>query len=84
MIIDIRADIPDRWAPYFLKMLKDMEFLGKIGSSRLLTFFSDGDGDYHPKFEIVSPEIDVARPADVETREVNPRFGEGDLFFDAG
>jgi hypothetical protein len=85
MIIKIEADIPDRWAPYFCAMLRDMEFYGKVGSSRLLTFFSDGDGDYRPKFEFdVADEIVLFDRPDVETRTVDPHFGEGDWFYDAG
>jgi hypothetical protein len=54
--IKIDADIPDRWVPYFISMLQEMENLGANGSSRYLCFNSDGDGDFHPKFTIKAPE----------------------------
>lgn len=41
-----------RWASQFLGMLKRMQRLGGVGASRPITFFSDGDGDYRPKFEV--------------------------------
>jgi hypothetical protein len=34
------------------KMFEYMEYLGNIGSSRLCSFFADGDGDFHPKVSI--------------------------------
>lgn len=41
----------ERWIPYFLGMLKYMEHLGNIGSSRKVSIYSDGDGDFRPKFD---------------------------------
>ncbi len=64
-----------RWAEQFLGMLKHMQRLGSMGSSREIAFFSDGDGDYRPKFEYVAP-LHAAEP-----RVVKPN---GDVFFDAG
>jgi len=51
MKFSIEVDMPDRWVPQFLGMLAYMHRLGGVGSSRLLTFYSDGDGDFRPKFE---------------------------------
>ena len=47
----IKAEMSERWIPYFFSMLKYMEYLGNIGSSRMVSLFSDGDGDFNPKFE---------------------------------
>ena len=33
-------------------MLKEMERLGNIGSSKKVGIYSDGDGDFRPKFDI--------------------------------
>ena len=41
-----------------------MEYLGGIGSSRRVTLYSDGDGDFRPKFE-----WDRNLSADAETIE---------------
>lgn len=46
----IDCDIPERWVPYFLGMLKDMQELGSLGCSRSVEFYADGDGDFRPKF----------------------------------
>ena len=61
-----------RWVPQFLGMLKRMQYLGGIGSSREVVLFSDGDGDFNPKFH-----TDV---------DIKPKEGQGKekLFFDAG
>lgn len=70
--IIIKAEIDERWVSKFLTMLKTMQFLGNIGSSREITFYSDGDGDFRPKFqfdkEIPIEEIELER----------------EYFFDAG
>lgn len=47
----IEVKMETRWVPVFLAFLKRMQTLGNVGASRKLTFFSDGDGDFHPKFE---------------------------------
>lgn len=48
---DIKCTMSARWVPHFLAMLKYMQQLGGLGSSRKISFYSDGDGDYRPKFE---------------------------------
>lgn len=55
MKLTINVEMEDRWVPHFLSMLKEMEFNGKVGRSRLIAFYSDGDGDFHPKFEFSCP-----------------------------
>lgn len=39
-----------RWARQFLSMLRYLQWLGSAGSSREVTIFADGDGDFRPKF----------------------------------
>lgn len=39
-----------------VKMFKYMQRLGSIGSSRMCSFYADGDGDFHPKFSFEYPE----------------------------
>lgn len=61
----IEVEMPERWIPHFMSMLKYMEHLGNIGSSRNVTIYADGDGDFRPKFnsdikyETVHPENDI-------------------------
>jgi len=50
MKLTIEVDMKDRWVPVFLSMLRKMEYLGNIGASRKISFYSDGDGDFRPKF----------------------------------
>ena len=60
----IKIKMKTRWIPHFLSMLQYMEHLGKIGSSRMVTLFSDGDGDFRPEFqwdEELSSEADPIR-----------------------
>lgn len=64
-----------KWVPHFLAMLKYMQHLGSIGSSRSVTFFSDGDGGFRPKFE-----WEKGLPANVK-----PVYDtNGDRTYDAG
>ena len=74
----IKCDMEQRWVPYFLGMLQYMEQLGGLGGSRKVTFYSDGDGDFRPKFSV----------DDIPIKETEYTEGvidsEGNNFFDAG
>lgn len=48
----IEVEIEERWIDDFCSMLKEMERLGNIGSSKKVGIYSDGDGDFRPKFDI--------------------------------
>lgn len=63
-----------RWASQFLGMLKHMQRLGNAGSSRSIGIFSDGDGDFRPRFDFT---VD-AEPAE------GLLDGQGNCWFDAG
>ena len=65
-----------RWIPEFLSMLDAMERLGKQGSSRKIKFYSDGDGDFRPKFD-----WDVKG---IELNRVTDKNGQIRLSYDAG
>jgi hypothetical protein len=56
----ISCEMSERWIPQFLGMLKMMQTLGGLGGSRIVKFYSDGDGDYQPKFEW---DKDLPKPA---------------------
>lgn len=72
--INIRANIPERWKNHFLSMLKEMEYLGHVGSSRKVSIFSDGDGDFNPEFEF-----------DCDYEKVDgTRDASDNVFYDAG
>ncbi len=70
----------DRWIPHFYGMLKKMEHLGNLGASRQITFFSDGDGDFRPKFKYIIENLTdtVPIPAEPEVK------CNGTIMFDAG
>lgn len=72
----IKCKMRRRWVPYFLGMLKKMQYLGGIGSSKMIRFLSDGDGDFRPKFE-----WDDRLPSDGKPRKT---YDTGEEFYDAG
>lgn len=78
----IHTRMEERWIPYFLAFLKRMQKNGEQGHSETLAFFSDGDGDFRPKFAfLVDDEIEAA------SERVNPEFCELGLdvkLYDAG
>lgn len=71
----IKCRMKERWVPHFCSMLKHMERLGGQGSSRKVSFYSDGDGDFRPKFLF-----------NLDTDEVDPISGQesGEHYYDAG
>lgn len=83
----IRCTMRKRWVPHFLGMLKMMQRLGSVGSSRVVAIYADGDGDFRPKFEPASDEapFDTAEPLyDRSKQTVNDQTVTCDFFFDAG
>ena len=74
---DVHCKMRKCWAHEFLSLLKDMQRLGEMGSSRFRGMYCDGDGDFRPKFTHNFNEF-------VET---SPRIDKGadeGLFWDAG
>lgn len=48
----VKVTMKKKWVNIFCSMLKWMESCGKIGHSSIVGFYSDGDGDFRPEFEI--------------------------------
>lgn len=48
----VECEIPERWINEFCAMLKTMELYGTLGHSQIVGIYSDGDGDFRPKFNI--------------------------------
>lgn len=48
---NIRATMNERWINDFCSMLNYMQSCERIGHSSVVGFYSDGDGDFRPKFE---------------------------------
>lgn len=72
----ITVTMRTRWVSHFLGMLGRMQYLGAVGSSRHVTIYSDGDGDFRPKFEW---DHDLPEPAEPRVMAKN-----GDTLFDTG
>lgn len=49
---NIQVTMNERWIDDFCSMLKYMEYCGNIGHSSMVGFYSDGDGDFRPKFNM--------------------------------
>lgn len=47
----IEVEMEERWIDCFMSMLNKMEHLGNLGVSRDVSIYSDGDGDFRPKFK---------------------------------
>ncbi len=75
MKFTIECEMPERWVPHFLAMLKYMQRLGKAGCSRQVTLYADGDGDFRPDFIYDSSLPDDAEPVSDE---------DGHRIYDAG
>jgi len=71
----VRCRMRARWVPHFLAMLRYMQRLGSVGASRRVSLFSDGDGDFRPRFE-----WDGSLPSGAEPR----RDEGGNREYDAG
>lgn len=71
----VKITMKNRWIPHFLSMLGYMEQLGGLGSSRIVSFYADGDGDFRPKFEWNNELDSNAKPVE---------DNNGDRTYDAG
>lgn len=73
-----------RWAAQFIGMLRKMERLGGVGASRTLQFFSDGDGDYRPKFTVEGDTPEPAVGITLDSVSENANEFSKNTAFDAG
>ena len=46
-----------RWIRQLLGMFKTMQEFGSLGTSRVLGFYSDGDGDFRPKVAVNGQDL---------------------------
>lgn len=49
---NIRCTMNERWVNDFCSMLQWMQNCGNFGHTSIVGFYSDGDGDFRPKFEV--------------------------------
>ena len=73
MKFTIECEMNERWIPQFLGMLQLMETNGILGESEMIEFFSDGEGDYQPKFKWSN---DLPNPAESKDK-LAPMFDAG-------
>ena len=71
----ITCTMEERWIDHFMSMLNYMQYCGHIGRSRIICFYSDGDGDFRPEFV-----------SDIEYNKVDGRKYERipEVVYDAG
>ena len=83
---NIEVTMNERWIDHFCSFLKRMEYDGCIGHSETIKFYSDGDGDFRPKFNITGIKFNKVDPLN---KFINHYKRNGDLFpteevYDAG
>lgn len=72
----IDCEMNERWMPHFLSMLKYMQQLGGLGSSRKVAIYCDGDGDFRPKFTFNKELLPIVKEPVVDDN--------GNRLYDAG
>ena len=66
----IECEMNEKWVNTFCSMLKRMELDGNVGHSEMVGIYSDGDGNFRPKFNIY-----------YKCKHVLPKSGNIDLDF---
>ena len=74
-VFEIQVEMDNGSIPHFLAMLKYMEQLGGQGSSRMVSFYADGDGAFRPRFNWSDKLPSDAKPI---------KDNDGDRTYDAG
>lgn len=74
--ITIKATMEERWVNEFCSFLEYIESCGRRGHSAAVGFYADGDGDFHPKFE-VDTEYEIVKSLDGEDIPIEVLFDAG-------
>ena len=75
---NIEVTMNERWVDDFCSMLHWMQTCGRLGHSSVVGFYSDGDGDFRPEFQI-DTEYHIVNGIDGEKYNRTP-----EVIFDAG
>lgn len=75
---NVECTMEERWVPYFAAFLKQMQYNGNIGHSSVLAMYADGNGDFHPSFNIQT-DYYLANPSVGENTKKPPEY-----VYDAG
>ena len=78
---NIEVTMEERWVDDFCSMLKWMESCGNLGHSSIVAFYSDGDGDFHPKFNI---DIKFDKTNGYWKKDIKDKMPMPEVIFDAG
>lgn len=88
---NINVTMEERWIPHFLSFLKYMQSFGNQGHSAQLGFYSDGDGDFRPRFNFNIPYdnsnvFPITKSQIIKKKELynSPNYGIPEYLFDAG
>ena len=80
----VECEMEERWVDHFCSFLEQMEYFGNIGHSEIIGFYCDGDGDFHPKFDI-DVFHETTEPTNMEfERTDGPRIPNKLDYWDAG
>lgn len=66
---NIKVEMEERWINDFCSMLKEMENFGNLGKSKIIGIYSDGDGDFRPKFNI-DTEFKTVKPIEEDSKYI--------------
>ena len=80
---DIKVTMNERWVADFCSMLNWMQSCGDLGHSSIVGFYSDGDGDFRPKFEI-DRKYEKKNGFWRKDYKHSDRFPKPEVIFDAG
>lgn len=50
----IVCEVPERWVDDFCAMINSMQSFGVLGHSGIIGIYADGDGDFRPRFDILT------------------------------
>lgn len=76
----ITCEMEERWINHFMSFLHMIQSYGNLGHSAALAFYSDGDGDFRPKF---TSDIKWERVDGMST-ETFPTLSGVEYLYDAG
>ena len=77
---NIKVTMNERWVNDFCSMLHWMESCRKLGHSSVVAFYSDGDGDFRPTFDI---DIEYEK-TEGHWKELDKQLPVPEVIFDAG
>ena len=78
---NIEVTMNERWVDDFCSMLKWMESCGNLGHSSIVGFYSDGDGDFRPKFKI---DTEFNKTEGYWRKDHGDRIPDLEVIYDAG